>query len=419
MLVSGGASVAYTPSVLDYEGIRGALEGVELPCAFVDVDALDRNIARVRALVSRQELPLRVASKSVRVVSLLRRIIDGGGSLFQGVMCFSCAEAVFLAQRGFDDLLIAYPPFQKLDLNRVARLSADGVRVAVMCDSPGSLRRLSRAGVEHGTTVNTVLCVDMSLKALGGRVHVGVRRSPLHEEQAVLDLADQASSLPGVNFYGLMGYEAQVAGLGDANPFEPRANVVKSMVRRVSAFELGRRRRRIVDALGRAGLTPVLVNGGGSGSLDTTTRATGVTEVTAGSAFLKPHLFDYFRNAHMQELEPAAFFAVEITRRPTPDIVTCLGGGYIASGATSPDKQPLPYLPHGLSLLDIEGAGEVQTPLRVAHDAGVSVSVGDPVIFRHAKAGELAERFERYHLVSAGKVVDTVPTYRGEGQCFL
>ena len=174
----------------------------------------------------------------------------------------------------------------------------------------------------------------------------------------MLDLADQASTLPGVTFHGLMGYEAQVAGLGDANPFEPRANVVKSMVRRVSAFELGRRRKRIVDALGRAGLGPVLVNGGGSGSLDTTTRATGVTEVTAGSAFLKPHLFDYFKNAHMQELEPAAFFAVEITRRPTPDIVTCLGGGYIASGAASPDKQPLPYLPQGLSLLDIEGAGE-------------------------------------------------------------
>ena len=151
--------------MLDYEGIRGALQGVELPCAFVDVDALDRNVARVRALVSRQELPLRVASKSVRVVSLLRRIIDGGGPLFRGVMCFSCAEAAYLADRGFDDLLIAYPPFQKTDLDRVARLSADGVRVAVMCDSAGALRRLSRAGVEFATTINTVLCVDMSLKA--------------------------------------------------------------------------------------------------------------------------------------------------------------------------------------------------------------------------------------------------------------
>ena len=119
----------------------------------------------------------------------------------------------------------------------------------------------------------------------------------------------------------------------------------------------------------------------------------------------------------MRALEPAGFFAVEVTRIPAQNLVTCAGGGYIASGPTTADKAPLPHLPLGLKLLDAEMAGEVQTPLAIP--AGLNLERGDPVIFRHAKAGELAERFNEYVLIQHGKVLDRVPTYRGDGQCFL
>src|SRR5690606_12525238 len=184
-----------------------------------------------------------------------------------------------------------------------------------------------------------------------------------------------------------------------------------------SVWELSRRRRAMVAALDRAGLRPSLVNGGGSGSLDTTTPESGVTEVTAGSAFLKPHLFDYYKNPHMKALEPACFFAVEVTRRPAPRMVTCLGGGYVASGAPGRDKVPLPWLPRGIELVDAEMCGEVQTPLELP--PGVELALGDPVIFRHAKGGELADRFNEILLVAGGAIVGRVKTYRGEGRCFL
>jgi D-serine deaminase-like pyridoxal phosphate-dependent protein len=67
-------------------------------------------------------------------------------------------------------------------------------------------------------------------------------------------------------------------------------------------------------------------------------------------------------------------------------------------------------------LLAAEGAGEVQTPVRVP--AGLHLELGAPVIFRHAKAGELAERFDHYLLVRGDRVVERVPTYRGQGGCF-
>jgi D-serine deaminase-like pyridoxal phosphate-dependent protein len=139
-----------------------------------------------------------------------------------------------------------------------------------------------------------------------------------------------------------------------------------------------------------------------------------VTEVTAGSGFYDSVLFDHYRSL---DLRPAAAFAMPVVRKPGRGTATVLGGGYVASGAPGRDRLPEPYLPRGLRLAPLEGAGEVQTP--VLGDAAASLGVGDRVYFRHAKAGELCERFANLYLVEGGRIVDEVPTYRGEGKCFL
>lgn len=400
---------------MDYFELRALLGDERLPAALVDLDALDRNLTAVLDTVSAK--PVRVASKSLRVVAILRRLIERGQGRLRGLMCFCCEEAEHLAGHGFDDLLVAYPAVQRSDLERVARLVQGGKQVSVVADSREGADRISDVGRAHDVRIPIVLCVDMSLELFSGRVHLGVRRSPLRDERDVVELATYVADHPGARFHGLLTYEAQVAGLGDASPFEPRMNFLKSAVKRASVRELGRRRARIVEALRARGLACRVVNGGGSGSLDTTSSESAVTEVTAGSAFFKPHLFDYYRAPHMRRLEPAAFFALEVTRRPAPGFVTCLGGGYVASGAPGPDKVPLPWLPRGLALVSAEMAGEVQTPLRVP--SGVELALGDPVIFRHAKGGELCERFNEVLLVQDARVVDRVPTYRGEGKCFI
>jgi D-serine deaminase-like pyridoxal phosphate-dependent protein len=156
------------------------------------------------------------------------------------------------------------------------------------------------------------------------------------------------------------------------------------------------------------------VNGGGTGSLQTTAAEEAVTEVTAGSGFYAPALFDRYSAF---SLRPAAMFALPVVRRPSGSVVTALGGGYHASGPAGADRLPEPWLPRGLRLDSLEGAGEVQTPVSGA--AAAALRLGDRVYFRHAKAGELCERFDSLHLVRGGEVLDEVPTYRGEGRCFL
>ncbi len=206
-----------------------------------------------------------------------------------------------------------------------------------------------------------------------------------------------------------MGYEAHIAGVGD-RPLEQRLQgPLIRVMKRLSARELAERRAAVVAAVREVAPVPI-VNGGGTGSIHTTVAEPVVTEVTAGSGFFAPTLFDRYAGF---KLTPAAMFAMPVVRRPSPAVATLLGGGYHASGAAGKDRLPAPYLPRGLRLDPLEGAGEVQTP--VAGAAAASLRIGDRVYLRHAKAGELCERFNGLYLVRGQEIVDEVSTYRGEG----
>ena len=111
--------------------------------------------------------------------------------------------------------------------------------------------------------------------------------------------------------------------------------------------------------------------------------------------------------------EPEAIFWVFLF-----PVFLALGLG-IASRNRPPEasRVPTPHLPSGLHLDRFEGAGEVQTPL--LGPGAASLTVGDRVYFRHAKAGEMCERFESLQLIAGYGIVEELPTYRGEGQCFL
>ena len=202
-----------------------------------------------------------------------------------------------------------------------------------------------------------------------------------------------------------MFYDAQIAGL-------PDSSAAVRLVKRRSAAELVHRRAAIVEAVSAFG--PIsLVNGGGTGSLHVTGRDPALTELAAGSGLYGPTLFDGYRAFTPQ---PAAYFVTSITRRPSPKHAVAYSGGYIASGPPGWSRVPKPIWPSGLELLGSEGAGEVQTPLRGR--GATDLQVGDRVWFRHAKAGELCERFDVLHLVDADGSVTAAPTYRGEGKNF-
>jgi D-serine deaminase-like pyridoxal phosphate-dependent protein len=256
----------------------------------------------------------------------------------------------------------------------------------------------------------------MAYRPLGtGAVHLGLRRSPLRTPIEALELVRSAKDLPNVRINSIMGYEGHIAGTNDNVPGKGLNNIFIRFIKWQSINEFSARRDEIVKALHAEGLQLEIVNGGGSGSLVSTLQDPLVTEVTVGSGFYCSALFHHFKEVHYR---PAAFFATQVVRIPAQGLVTCLGGGYPASGGVGLEKLPKPVLPVGLTYLPLEGAGEVQTPLQLPKDCP-KLELGDPVIFQHAKAGELCERFSELALIQNGKIIGRVPTYRGEGQTFL
>ena len=401
----------------DLDVWKEILRKEKLPAVLVDLVAFDRNARAAAEMVragakgqSRQTI--RLATKSVRVPGLIQRVL-ASDPIFKGLMCFSALEAKALATAGIDDFLIAYPTFQSADLGALKELHLAGKKVRLVVDSIDGLRRVSEFMGTLPKPFSLVLDVDMSLRFFGF-IHLGVRRSPVRSVEQVLSIFENAKKFSNLKLCGVMGYEAQVAGLPDRNPFKKLITPVVHWVRKRSVVKIARKRAKIYKLLQEKGYALEIFNGGGTGSLNFSVQEPWLTEVTMGSGLLQSHLFDYYSNIRF---EPACFFALQMVRRSDPGYLTCQGGGYIASGEPGWDRLPIPVGPGDFRLVTAEGCGEVQTPLQGR--AAQSLDLGDPVFFRHAKAGELAERFNEYLLVGADLTVERAQTYRGLGWSFF
>ncbi|MER5779488.1 amino acid deaminase/aldolase [Streptomyces sp. NPDC002039] len=383
---------------------------LDAPLAIVDLAAFDANADDlVRRAAGK---PIRVASKSVRCRVLLERVLARPG--FAGIMSYTLAESIWLARSGFEDVLLAYP---SADLAGFAELADDpklAGAITVMVDDLAQVELIDRARDGGSQEIRVCLELDTALHLLGGRVRVGARRSPLREPRQLADLARAVSARPGFRVVGLMGYEGHVAGVGDSLAGRPLRSRAIRLMQGAARRELAARRAETVRAVRAVVPDLEFVNGGGTGSVQQTAAEDAVTEIAAGSGLYVPRLFDNYTSFRGR---PAALFAQPVVRRPGVGVVTVLGGGYPASGAPGPDRLPVPYLPAGLRYDPQEGAGEVQTPL--LGGPADDLLIGDRVWFRHAKAGELCERFDTLHLVEGDRVTATAPTYRGEGRTFL
>ena len=388
-----------------------ATKDLDPPLAIIDLAAFDHNAAD---LVRRAGgLPIRVASKSLRCRALIERALSVPG--YAGVLAYSLPEALWLCASGTsDDLVVAYPTVDRAALRALAADATARRHITIMVDSVEHLDLIDTVLGPGHPTIRVCLELDVSWRPVAGNslVHIGTRRSPLHTPAQATSFAKAVLGKPGFQLAGVMAYEGQIAGLGDNPAGRPLRAAALRFIQRRSAAELIERRTAAIAAI--TALAPLeFVNGGGTGSLEVTATDPSVTELAAGSGLIGPTLFDVYRRFRP---EPALLFALPVVHRPTRHTATLFAGGYVASGTGTPDRLPSPHLPAGLKLLGTEGAGEVQTP--VTGRAADRLRLGDRVWLRHAKSGELAERFPEYHLVRGAAVERTVPTYRGEGRTF-
>src|SRR5690625_3222748 len=309
----------------DYFYYRNAIQHIAKPCAFIDMDALKSNIQMIAS--ASKEKKIRVASKSIRSVGMLKTILSSS-DVFQGVMCFTAEEAIYLHHHGLNDLLVAYPIWNEEQLQTICHLGKEGAPITLMVDSEAHIKQLEKIAIREQGSFLVCMDIDLSSTILG--IYFGVYRSPIKTVEDAQLLARRIINSDVLTLDGVMGYEAQIAGVPDADPSQKaKSQIIRSLKKR-SSTELIEKRSQIIQAIEKEGANLRFINGGGTGSLQQTTKEKDVTEVTVGSGFFNSHLFDKYKDF---KYKAAAFFALEITRIPSEGIYTCFGGGYVASGS--------------------------------------------------------------------------------------
>lgn len=385
---------------------KKAFETLERPFAWVDLDAIDDNITTLS--LQTKEKRVRIATKSVRSIEMLR-YLEEHVPYMCGFMTFSAAETIYLAEQGLDHFLIGYPVYEKEAVRTLCKWIKKGKEIIFMVDALAQAGWLNQIAKEQDVKVK--ICMDINLSVKTPIVYFGTRRSSITTVDEAALLIDQIQVMSALELVGVMGYEAQLAGVANQSKNKAKAMMIRQLQQQTKT-KVTRLRQQIVALVQQKVDTLQFVNGGGTGSLQFTASSKEVTEVTIGSGFYAPATFDFYKQLH---LHPAAGFALRVTRKPSPDTIVCHGGGYIASGV--PEQREPTILSEGLSYYPTEGAGEVQTPLKVSTKE--HYEIGDTIYFRHAKAGELCEHFKQLHLVRNGKYKGAFNTYRGDGQCFL
>ena len=206
------------PRKNNYSRYREIFKNEKLPLAFIDLENFDRNVKFVASTQKDTGKTIRVHTKSVRCVSAIKRIFKEGGERFKGLMTVSMEETNFLASKGFDDFIVAYPTVQPSDLKLLVKLKKKGKRISLMVDSIEHLKILSEAGEKGGTVLNACIEVDCAYRPLKTPIYLGVRRSPLRTVEDVISVVRESVKLRGVSINAIMGYEAHIAGPNDNIP---------------------------------------------------------------------------------------------------------------------------------------------------------------------------------------------------------
>lgn len=394
---------------MSYQNYKEIFKNYAKPLAFLDRDLLDQNI---NDIISRNpHKKMRLASKSIRCLNVLKYILNSSKQ-FEGIMSFTGEEALFLLENGFDNILLGYPIINKNQIAKLCEYINLGKNVVFMTDLPEHVALINEIAKEKNVIAK--ICIDMDMSSQFPFLYFGVYRSSIKTISHLKAFTNYVKLCENIHLTGLMGYESQIAGVGDKMSDQKVKSQLIRLLKKKSIKEVKDRRGNAVAFLKNNGFDINLVNAGGTGSLESSAQEDWVTEITVGSGFYSSHLFDSYKNFRHK---PAVAYMLDIVRNPEKGIFTASGGGYTASGSIEPNKLPKPYLPDGVKLFKNEGVGEVQTPFK--YTGTTELKVGDPLIMRHSKAGEVCERFNQLYVVSQGKIIDEYPTYRGQGKCFM
>jgi D-serine deaminase-like pyridoxal phosphate-dependent protein len=218
------------------------LDSLDTPVATIDLDAVERNVARLQRYCDERGYLCRPHIKTHKLPALARLQVDAGGV---GITCQKLGEAEVMAAAGLRDILLTFPLVGSAKAARAARLAGE-VRLAAVGDSETVARSLAAAAAAEGTEIRFLVECD-----------TGFRRTGVQSPEEAADLAELVAGLPGLRFGGLMTYPT----VPESGPWLAAARA----------------------AVERRGLEVECVSGGGTRTALRTHEIGEVTEIRAGT----------------------------------------------------------------------------------------------------------------------------------------
>lgn len=252
--MSPASELGPNAGLIDVPGSRPALL---TPALVVDLDKFEANIEGHARICGAAGLRMRPHTKTHKCSEIAKRQVAAGAV---GVCCATLHEAEVMIAAGIDGVLITSPVVGAARLGRLTKLAARAERFKVVVDNPANLRDLAEATRMSGAALEVLVDID-----------VGMQRTGVATEDAVLGLAGMIADAPGLTYRGVQAYSGMVQHINDL-----------AGRRRVYGMQLARLVE-IIGALSGAGLPPAIVTGGGTGSLVIDIEAGPFTEHQTGS----------------------------------------------------------------------------------------------------------------------------------------
>lgn len=346
------------------------IEELDTPALLLDGPALRRNLRRMAAFFEGRRCRLRPHFKNHKCPELAKRQLEAGNCV--GMTCAKLGEAEVLADRGFDDLLVANQVVGTRKIVRLVEL-ARRIRVKVAVDALGQAASISAAASSAGVTVGILVEVDIGM----GRCGVG-------PGEPALELARAVRHLPGLRFEGIQAYEGHAVYHNDP---QRRAELVRD------AMGMAVRTRRLLED---RGIEVAVVSGGSSATYQVTGQVEGVDEIQAGTY----PTMDWRYAEMAPEFEIALSVLTRVlSKRPG---VAVLDVGLKGAGCEFGPPR-------------IKGHPEVETPSMLSEEhctvrnAPDTWRVGDAVHLIPSHACTTCNLHRQFHVWEDGRVVDLWP----------
>lgn len=239
--------------------IGQTLDALDTPQLLLDLDVIDANLNFLLKACKERGVGLRIHFKSLKCGGLARYLAAHGGKSF---LCAKLNEAEVLAEAGITDILVANQVVGPIKLGRLANL-AKRVPIMACVDDADNVAQMAQAARQAGTTVGTLIEVD-----------IGMARCGLEPGEAVLALAKRIVAEKGLRFRGLHGYDGHLQLLAD--PAERKAKSLQATEQVVGT-------RRLLE---KNGIPVEIVTGAGTGTWEFVSSVAGMTEIQPGSFLL-------------------------------------------------------------------------------------------------------------------------------------